>query len=313
MPEETLDMIGILQGTDKTSLSNDYLRHYERILAGFRGQQVELLEIGVAQGESLRTWADFMPHAKIVGVDNNEGCLAHASDRITVEIGSQADPVFLSNIAGKYQPSIIIDDGSHQAEHIMLTFQYLFPILRQGGVYIIEDLYLHHGQSARQYHRLGAPAPSERFSIVARRLAGRYADPECDVWDNYLASAIDRIEFMSRAVAVHKRCPTNPEQHLAYLWRSAEKANHAANWYHLSMILVNNLQFDQAEAAARRAVTMAPKVDGYWLRLADMQARAGHQAACVETLRASVQRFPTSEALKEWLIRHEAQLARTPG
>src|SRR5580693_10476552 len=101
MPEETLDMIGILQGTDKTSLSNDYLRHYERILAGFRGQQVELLEIGVAQGESLRTWADFMPHAKIVGVDNNEGCLAHASDRITVEIGSQADPVFLSNIAGK--------------------------------------------------------------------------------------------------------------------------------------------------------------------------------------------------------------------
>src|ERR1700689_2317154 len=129
MADQPLDTIGILEGTDKTSLGHDYLRHYQRIFADIRNDPVQLLEIGIAGGASLRTWARFFPRATIVGVDIDAACRRFAGDRITVEIGSQGDPLFLAELARKYQPDIIIDDGSHLAGDILLTFDRLFPAL----------------------------------------------------------------------------------------------------------------------------------------------------------------------------------------
>lgn len=54
-----LDELGILEGTDKGSITHDYLRSYERLLRSYRDRSITLLEIGVARGGSLRTWANF--------------------------------------------------------------------------------------------------------------------------------------------------------------------------------------------------------------------------------------------------------------
>ncbi len=35
---------------------------------------------------------------------------------------------------------IIIDDGSHINEHVIETFKMLFPLLKDGGLYVIEDI-----------------------------------------------------------------------------------------------------------------------------------------------------------------------------
>jgi len=34
---------------------------------------------------------------------------------------------------------IIIDDGSHLNEHVVPTFKLLFPCLKKGGIYVVED------------------------------------------------------------------------------------------------------------------------------------------------------------------------------
>ena len=34
---------------------------------------------------------------------------------------------------------VIIDDGSHINEHVIETFKFLFPKLKDGGIYIVED------------------------------------------------------------------------------------------------------------------------------------------------------------------------------
>jgi len=34
---------------------------------------------------------------------------------------------------------LIIDDGSHLNEHVITTFELLFPKLKNGGIYVIED------------------------------------------------------------------------------------------------------------------------------------------------------------------------------
>ena len=36
---------------------------------------------------------------------------------------------------------VVLDDGSHMASHQLTSFQVLFPLLNEGGVYICEDLH----------------------------------------------------------------------------------------------------------------------------------------------------------------------------
>jgi cephalosporin hydroxylase len=156
-PRARLDDIGILRGTDKSSLNHDYLRHYERILGHLRHEPITLLEIGVFRGSSLRMWEDYMTAARIVGVDIAPECIRYAGDRCEIEIGSQADHNFLDEIGQRRRPHVIIDDGSHMADHVILTFRTLFPHLRPGGIYIIEDLHFHAGPGAgrrTQCHRI---------------------------------------------------------------------------------------------------------------------------------------------------------------
>lgn len=50
-----LDAIGLFHQTDKSSIHHDYLRLYERILHNLRYEPINLIEIGVFRGSSLRT------------------------------------------------------------------------------------------------------------------------------------------------------------------------------------------------------------------------------------------------------------------
>ena len=65
----------------------------------------------------------------------------HDERRIKTFKGSQTDEKLLTRIneeVGGF--NIIIDDGSHFNEHVITSFQILFPLLNMGGIYVIEDL-----------------------------------------------------------------------------------------------------------------------------------------------------------------------------
>ena len=54
--------------------------------------------------------------------------------------GDQSDKLFLSKVIKQIgRPSIIIDDGSHKSDDITTSFKYLFPKLKNGGLYVVED------------------------------------------------------------------------------------------------------------------------------------------------------------------------------
>jgi hypothetical protein len=64
----------------------------------------------------------------------------HDRRRVKTFLGSQTDPEFLDSVVNTIgKLSIIIDDGSHQNEHVLFTFQHLFPHLADDGIYAIED------------------------------------------------------------------------------------------------------------------------------------------------------------------------------
>jgi SAM-dependent methyltransferase len=138
----TLDELALRYNTDKASDRHGYTQHYERLFSPWRDRKITLLEIGVLEGGSLRMWRDYFPNGAVYGIDCEPRCEQCAGDRITVCIGSQKDVPFLQGVTDKHGPfDIIIDDGSHHGEDQKVSFETLYPSVKPGGVYIVEDLH----------------------------------------------------------------------------------------------------------------------------------------------------------------------------
>ncbi len=102
-----------------------------------------MLEIGVAEGGSLTLWRRYFGHdALLFGVDIDPNCSKFDKRDAHVRIGSQNNPEFLRSVASEMGGiDVVLDDGSHVASHQRTSFQTLFPLLNDGGVYICEDLH----------------------------------------------------------------------------------------------------------------------------------------------------------------------------
>lgn len=145
--------------------ARDYLDIYTEWFTPRRNQVERLLEIGIDGGGSLKMWNGFFPRAQIVGVDHvNNGW--EFPEGIDVWIGEQQDVEFWNRVLADEPPfDIIIDDGSHKAEHQVATLEYLWPELKPGGLYVIEDLHCSYWDfEARWPYGLGSPKNiAERF------------------------------------------------------------------------------------------------------------------------------------------------------
>ena len=126
---------------------HSYTIHYQDHFYKLRRKKLRILEIGIggykspnSGGASLRMWKAFFINSKIFGIDLflKKGI---EEQRIKTFQGSQDNKKFLMNVIKKVgQPDIIIDDGSHINSHIVNSFKILFPFLKDGGIYVIEDI-----------------------------------------------------------------------------------------------------------------------------------------------------------------------------
>jgi hypothetical protein len=114
-----------------------YERHFER----FRGTSPTVLEIGVMGGGSLEMWKEYFGQgANIIGLDINADCKNHEGVGIEIYIGSQDDEAILNQILLRYPHiDIVIDDGSHLSNHMIASFEFLYPKISRNGVYLVED------------------------------------------------------------------------------------------------------------------------------------------------------------------------------
>jgi len=106
-------------------------------------------------GASLRAWRDFFPNAHIHGADIDRDCLFQ-EERITTAYVDQTDPAAINAMwegLALRDLDIIIDDGLHTFSAGSTLFTHSFHRLRQGGVYVIEDIV---SGELPQYHRFFA-------------------------------------------------------------------------------------------------------------------------------------------------------------
>ena len=123
---------------------NEYWKIYERIVSGIDAEsELRILEIGVGRGGGLVSLGKIFPNSEIFGIDNNhDGDVQEAIETSgrPIFVGSQTDVQFILDVEKKAGPfDIIIDDASHVSMHQIITFETLFPKLKKGGMYIVED------------------------------------------------------------------------------------------------------------------------------------------------------------------------------
>ncbi len=136
-------------GGGDSDTCHNYTPYYHHIFADIREDVRTVLEIGVNRGCSLKMWADYFPNAQIVGIDSDAACMQHGSHylpvmrdpRITTVIADQNNADDLRRALGDRRAfDVIIDDGSHERPHQLVSLQTLLPYLRPGGTYVVEDL-----------------------------------------------------------------------------------------------------------------------------------------------------------------------------
>ena len=131
---------GQLSNTDKVT-HHEYHKYYEPVLKPYYNSHGSIVEIGLGTTASLPMWKDIFKHAHIYGVDIedtyfvNDRCTIYKADQSKID-----DLNRLKHLLSDKNVFFINDDGSHIPEHQLLTFNTLFPILLEGGIYIIEDI-----------------------------------------------------------------------------------------------------------------------------------------------------------------------------
>lgn len=143
---DDLDALAEYYGTDKARV-HGYTRWYADHFHRIRTKPLKILEIGIGGhdnpthgGASLRMWKHYFPHSHIFGIDIHDKSMFE-EHRITIRQGDQSDAAFLQDVASEMGTiDIIIDDGSHIVDHVRESFDFLFPRLASGGIYVIEDL-----------------------------------------------------------------------------------------------------------------------------------------------------------------------------
>lgn len=114
---------------------------YGEYMEKIRFEKLNILEIGVGSGPSLRMWYDYFPNSTIHAIDvvnqndkNNE--------RVTTYVCDQSSRTELDELASRIGGfDIIIDDGSHVISHQQISLGTLFKYLKEGGQYWVEDLH----------------------------------------------------------------------------------------------------------------------------------------------------------------------------
>jgi hypothetical protein len=137
---------------------HSYTPQYHTLLSPLRESTKLLLEIGIGNiplmrpltgenykpGASLCMWRDYFSKAQIIGCDILPEVMFTDKNIVTF-VADQSDvgslETLISNVK-KFQEfaDIIIDDGSHEETHQVISFKTLWKLLKSDGIYIIEDI-----------------------------------------------------------------------------------------------------------------------------------------------------------------------------
>lgn len=178
----------------KGSNWHNYTEIYAQYFSSLKQEPLKFLEIGIFEGNGVKLWEDYFENAELHFIDITLSNVKYFSNRSHYHVANQEsadDLIKVMNIT-KGNFDIIIDDGGHTMRQQLTSFLVLFPHLKSGGMYIIEDL---HTSYWKEYGGGGS-------------LAFPISGPGTFV--NFLKDLIDEVNFVGArtGVANHHTIPS---------------------------------------------------------------------------------------------------------
>lgn len=136
---------------------------------------LHVLEIGIVQGASILAWHEIFQNATVVGLDI-EPYHGPRPERLEIHQGDQRDELALRRAVGGRRFDLVIEDASHFLDNSLRTLFFLWPCVRLGGYYVIEELEGVNGhlenlslfQRAQAYEVPG-PSGGREYLVVLRK------------------------------------------------------------------------------------------------------------------------------------------------
>jgi len=210
-----LDRLAIKYGTDKSSKCHHYTYVYDKYFNSLRFENINFLEIGLAGCASARMWEEYFPNASLFFMDIMEESIkkgkAVLSKRSKCFLADQANKndlvCFTNNVNVKFD--IIIDDGGHTMEQQINSFEVLFPYVKDGGVYVIEDLHTSYWEMYGGHGNIGSPKAEEGTAI------------------KFLQNLVDAVNYIGSFTGYANRdlCPDSLKESLNYYQKNIESVH----------------------------------------------------------------------------------------
>ena len=145
MAPKSLKTIFDQNDCDKSS-KHGYHTIYQNYMKPRRDDPINILEIGIFEGKSVKSWLEYFPNAKIYCVDvftrvSPDQIEVLNDDRV---VWAKCDSTLQSEVSKLWKGvkfDFIIDDGLHTPAANRLTFSNFIGSLNFGGKYFIEDVF----------------------------------------------------------------------------------------------------------------------------------------------------------------------------
>tara|TARA_A100001515_G_scaffold1473_2_gene1392 strand:- start:195 stop:878 length:684 start_codon:yes stop_codon:yes gene_type:complete len=161
MKDTIFEKLEKLYESDKhySSKHEEYWRLYSEFLSEINtDEELNILEIGVDNGTGLTALRSIFPSSNLVGLDILNFTERYQNTDVKFYCGSQTDENLLKKINEECGPfDIIIDDASHVSDHQVKTMKFLFPLLKNQGLYIVEDTHTSY---------MKTPTPNQNLSFI---------------------------------------------------------------------------------------------------------------------------------------------------
>jgi len=142
-------------GSDKGSKKHRYTELYHMLFQPHVDRPINFMEMGLLIGgpehgidadrkttdlPSIRMWLEYFKEAHITGLDISDFSWFEHERFSFVRCDMDTREAIQDVTSALPEMDIIVDDASHASHHQQNAFLELFPKLRSGGLYIIEDL-----------------------------------------------------------------------------------------------------------------------------------------------------------------------------
>ena len=149
-----LCLLGVKYPTDKSPYNTDVNLHkhaytsiYNLLFSNLRYNDIKLGELGILDNNSMLSWREFFPNAKLYGFEWFDSRLDKAiNDKIDCTYikmnvkDIESISIGLSNAGSNFD--VLIEDSTHEFADQIKFINEAYKHLKPGGILIIEDIYI---------------------------------------------------------------------------------------------------------------------------------------------------------------------------